>query len=163
MAYTTEAKVKSQLKDIKIDDDTTPSTSDISTFISEEEAEINARLSEMYITPVTGTESVKILSKVATLKVAARVTRILEVEDAGEGKNRPAATAWATEAERLLSNVLPTYRDLSGGKVTRARPVMPLPDATINKGVPGISASVTKGQTAVDSTKATFTKGADNW
>ncbi len=117
----------------------------------------------MYVTPVTGANSLLILSKVATLKVSHRITKIIEIEDAGDGKDRAASANMWKEAERILMNTLPEIVDLGGGKVTRRRPLMPLPDAPINKGVPGITNAVSKTQKATPTGGATFVKGADNW
>ena len=167
MSYSTVAKVQAMLKGASITSSTNPNLTDLAVFIAEEEAEINSRLSEIYSVPIIEAGSplaFAIVSKISTLKISARVKSIIQVQGESEDKVRSPAYAWAKEADEMLKNCLPTYSD-SNGKTVRVRAVMPLPDATINKGQPGIGNAVSTssalgvGRTSRD----TFQRNRDNW
>jgi hypothetical protein len=80
MAYTTEALIESEFKSVDFGASTAITSSDITEFISQEESLLNARLSGRYVMPTTGTEAVKIMRRLSTMMIKARVLDILEVK-----------------------------------------------------------------------------------
>lgn len=163
MAYTDTAKIKAMLKDVKITSSTSPATTDVNQFIVEEEAVINGMLSEIYVTPITGAQSVAILSKVATLKVSQRIKDVIQIQGEGDGKDRDAFTNWSVMADKIMKDLLPTAK-ISGGKSLSLKPKVYLTDATLNKGHHGRDNSIIKsGPPTSTATKATFVKGVDGW
>lgn len=154
MAYTTVDQVQGQFRSIVFATDTDVTIAEINQFIAEEEAVINSRLTEYYVTPVTANvDALNILSKVATLMVSHRVRAILQTE-----KRDELLSNWKKEAMDIMLRILP-----EGDKL---RPYMPLPGATLSKGFPMIHDSVvsTRGSTDENGDKrGKFHVNQDEW
>jgi len=156
MAYTTVDKIKSMFRSIKIESTgTSVITSEVENWISEIEASVNAKLKAYYVTPITGTESLKILSLIITYKVAHIIKTVLEMTSENSDKNQEAQTNLDLKADKMLEEILPKWNDDSN---RFDPPIMPLPDAVI-VAVPPSGASIVSSQ----SLTPTFTKGGDNW
>ena len=162
MAYTTEAKIKGMFRNIQIlaatgteENDTAITLEEVATFISEADAEIDAKLNLYYVTPVTGVESLKILSTISTYKVSHRIKTILELVQPVSDKEQQVQTNLEMKASALLEDVIPHYD--AQYKVWKPA-VAKLPDAVEKEYAPS-TGSIFSSAVNVP----IFTKGGDNW
>lgn len=119
MAYATRDQIAAEFKDISFTSSTPVSDTQVDDFISRVEAMVNAKVGQRYETPVTGTESVKILREIVVNLVADKVRDIVEVksvpkEDLEQGARQRTGTL---EAKRMLKQIVEHE--------------LPLPDATL--------------------------------
>lgn len=81
MAYATVSDIESEFKNLSVSlGEDALSASEISEFIEQEEAVINATVSNRYEIPVTGTEALKIMKSISIAYVAYRVATILNLK-----------------------------------------------------------------------------------
>lgn len=85
-AYASVNDVKSEFKNLTISTDTPITTSEVNSFIDQEEAYVNSRLSGLYEIPITGTESLKIMKMITVWCVADRIREIMQVKNISEPK-----------------------------------------------------------------------------
>ncbi len=156
MAYTTVAQVKSMFRSLKIESaNTAVITSEVDGWISAQDAIIDAKLGSYYETPITGTESLKIIELISRYKVAHIIKTVLELSQPNSDKTQEGQTNLDEKANEMIADLLPT----KGSKGEYIRPVMPLSDAS-KKSMAPATASIT----AYNSdNEPTFTKGGDNW
>jgi len=156
MAYTTEAKVKAMFRGIDIEAaDTVITDSTLADFISEADAEIDGKLNAYYVTPITGTEALKIVGKISKLKVAHVIKGILEVTQPNLDQVQGLQGNLDKQADDLLKDALPKWN--KGAKRFDV-PVMRLTDAG-TKDISPISGSVFKSSEHTP----TIIKGGNNW
>ena len=81
MAYATNSDIKSEFKNISFDlaDDAVTDT-EVDEFIEQEEAIINATVSNRYEIPLTGTEALKVMKSISIAYVAYRVAKIINLK-----------------------------------------------------------------------------------
>jgi len=153
MAYTTKALVQSMFRNLAVEaTGTVVIDSEMTQFIEDADAEIDAKLGQYYVTPITGTESLKIVGVISRYKAAHVIKTILEVnEQRSDNETQDVQTNLDIKANRLLADLLKRYD----------KPAMPLPDAEA-LGMPPESATLFSTQTTSE-TVPTFTKGGDNW
>lgn len=157
MAYTTIAKVQALFRNLQVDVDTAVTTDEVTEMISEVDAEIDAKLSDHYEVPITGTEALKIVGKIARLKVAHLIKTVLESTNELSDREQDVQTNLEKKADKMLKDIIPTWD--SSARVW-VEPTMQLTDATRKQKSPrtgnlfGSSSS---------STSATIKKGGDNW
>ncbi len=159
-AYTTLTKVKAMFRKL----DTTSANAavtdaEIEVFISEADAEINGALYPYYETPITGVESLKIMSKISTFKVAHIVKTILEQNNQIADVEQDVQTNLEKKAELMLKKLVPVY-NTSGNYYKPA--LMVLSDAVQKDFGPGKAAKFKVGNSA-DPTFPTFKKGTPSW
>jgi len=80
MAYATTANIASEFKNITFDATSAVTDTEVSSFIEQEEAVIDATISNRYEVPVTGTEALKIMKSISIAFVAYRVAKILNLK-----------------------------------------------------------------------------------
>ncbi|MGY5854064.1 MAG: phage protein Gp36 family protein [Candidatus Thorarchaeota archaeon] len=80
MAYATTANIASEFKNITFDATSAVTDTEVSSFIEQEEAVIDATISNRYEVPITGTSALKILKSVSIAFVAYRVAKILNLK-----------------------------------------------------------------------------------
>lgn len=80
MAYAADTDIQAEFKSITFSGNASVSTADVTEFISQEEAALNAAVSTVYATPITSTNGVKIMKLMTTLMVKARIMDILPVK-----------------------------------------------------------------------------------
>lgn len=80
-AYSANADIVNEFKSLDITSGVIDSTK-IDEFIDQSDAYINGRIGLVYKTPVTGTESLKILKNISIGLVAERIARILKTKSA---------------------------------------------------------------------------------
>jgi len=156
MAYTTETRVKAWFRDLEIDAaNTDVTTAALAEWIEEVEAEIDAKLSNYYVTPITGTESLKIVRKISTMKVAHIIKTVLEVTEQVSDNKQEVQTNLDKKADKMIEDLLPKWNKDAD---RFDEPVMPLPDAT------RINVSPVGGSVMASSTHdPTIEKGGNNW
>lgn len=76
MAYSTVAQVASEFKNITFSATTSITESEVERFIDESDALIDAKLSQVYVTPVTGTVSLLVVQQISIWFSAQRVRDI---------------------------------------------------------------------------------------
>jgi len=167
MPYTTLAKVKSMFRGITISADTgNESTNtavteeDVAEFIAEADAEIDARLNRYYVTPITGTEALKVVGTISKYKVAHMIKTILEATSSNSDKEQDVQTNLEKKANRLLEDITPTFKSVGSGG-TWIEPVIDLVDATRKPSSPR-DASVF-GTNYAGVRTPTITRGGNNW
>jgi len=160
MAYTTKALVQSMFRNLAVEaTGTVVIDSEMTQFIEDADAEIDAKLGQYYVTPITGTESLKIVGVISRYKAAHVIKTILEVnEQRSDNETQDVQTNLDIKANRLLADLLPKFNRTSK---RYDKPAMPLPDAEA-LGMPPESATLFSTQTTSE-TVPTFTKGGDNW
>lgn len=80
MPYATSTDISSEFKGIDFGSATTVTAAEVAQFIEQEEAVINAAVSNRYEIPITGTGSLKILKSISIAYVAWRVAEILNLK-----------------------------------------------------------------------------------
>jgi hypothetical protein len=80
MAYATSSDIAAQFKNITFGAGKAITDTEVDSFIEQEEAVINATISNRYEVPTTGTEAVKILKNISVAYVAFRVATILNLK-----------------------------------------------------------------------------------
>ena len=161
--YTTKDKVLSMFRDIRVEaTDTVITDSEIAQFISEADAEINAKLNKFYQTPIDSgdsPESFLILGRISKLKVAHTMKTILEMQKQSSDKEQDVQTNLEKKADQLLSDLLPTFN-------TKANrwddAIMPLPDA-VAKALSPTTDGLFNSNSLNTSTEPVFKKNGDNW
>lgn len=164
MAYATVDQIRSMFRQIKISaatgDDSTETvvtTEDVDEFIEEVESELNAKLSLYYITPITGTESLKIMRRIVRMKVSHIIKGVLEVQDAE--KTQDVQADLDKKANKMIETLLPQENPVT--RITDP-PKMPLPDADVKETSPR-NGSLFKTSVSGTTVEPTITKGGNNW
>jgi len=80
MAYTNKNEIQADFKDITFDNESNVKSSDVTQFIVEADALINAYVGKVYAVPVTTGDGKNLLKLCSRSLVAARIKRILEVK-----------------------------------------------------------------------------------
>ena len=160
MAYTTAAKVKTMFRDIQIDaatgndeTETAVTTETVDELIAEHTAFIDGRLSEYYITPITGTTSLVIVGRICKLLVAYDIKLILESIDNFTDKKQDVQGNLRKQALEMLDNIMPNW---DGDEWVD--PMIQLPDASRQSISPKSSSLF-----ASNGGTVTIKKGGDNW
>jgi hypothetical protein len=154
--YTSRANVQSLFRDLEVDAaNTVIIESELDDIISEVEAEIDAKLYDFYVVPVTGTESIKILGKIARMKAGHLVKTILEAQEELSDKTQTVQSNLELRADELLNQIIPTWDAKCCEWVD---PRMPLTDAT-RKQVSPVSGSIFNSNTRTPTIKI----GGNNW
>lgn len=109
MAYTTEALVKAEFREISIGASTLVTSSDVTEFISQADAEVNAAVAVKYEVPIDATEhpySFPLVRQASTWLVAHRVGQILQIKSIVEQVNQEGAViSLRDRAEKMLEAI----------------------------------------------------------
>lgn len=112
MAYATVSDVESEFKDLDFSlANSKVSSAEVTTFIGQADAEITARISKKYTTPIVeadSPESFKILKMISVWIVADRVSDILEIKrvTSDEAKLAVRPESSARKARKLLDDIV---------------------------------------------------------
>ena len=160
MAYTTSTKVKTMFRDIQIEaatgdaeTETAVTTETVDELIAEHDAFIDGRLSEYYVTPITGTTALVIVGRISKLLVAYDIKLILESIDSFSDKKQDVQGNLRKQALEMLNNIMPKWE---GDEWTD--PLIQLPDADRTSISPKSSSLF-----ASNAGTVTIKKGGDNW
>jgi phage gp36-like protein len=80
MAYATAADISAEFKNITFDANSAVTDTEVTAFIAQEEAGINAVISNRYETPITGANSLLVMANISIAYVAFRVAKILNLK-----------------------------------------------------------------------------------
>ena len=154
MAYTSPDEVIEMFRDLKIGNDTAVKSDTLDRWIARQDAYIDSRLAEYYLTPITGDESLKIVGLIATYKVAHMVKTVLELTSENSDKNQDVQGNLDKKAEEMLDRLLPK----KGKNGELLPPVMDLVDASKKPASPTTASTF-----SLQSQTPTFIKGGSNW
>jgi hypothetical protein len=132
MAYSTNSEISGEFKGITFSSTTTPNTTDIDRFITEADAEINARVGMKYSVPITlGASPIAfaILRQISVQLVAGRMKRILEVK-----QTSPDLAKQDGQSKDIAKIARDMLKEIVLG-------TLPLPDATLLSSGDGVSSS----------------------
>jgi hypothetical protein len=145
MAYSTVSNIQDEFKSVTFSASSTPTDTAVGRFITEADAEIDARIGLRYDTPVTGANSIIILRQISIGLVAQRVKDILRI------------TTGSASAEQL-------HRDRDLAKEARKK----LDDIVDGKLLLSDATAASSGQgvysfNVANEEEHTFEKGVDQW
>ena len=108
MGYATSAQCTGEFKDLTVGASTAISSTDVTGFIADADAEINTILSVKYQTPITGTEALIVMKMVEVWLVKQRIQDILSVKSgvpaAEQGADGKGYRQMALELLKKLTN-----------------------------------------------------------
>ena len=112
MSYATAADIQSEFKSVEFSANTSVTTTEIESFIAQQEASINASLSKLYEVPVVNADDILIIQSIVIRCVKARVSTILETKS--PSKETDQEPAWMimyreakAELKRIVTGVMP--------------------------------------------------------
>lgn len=145
MAYAVNADVINEFKALVTSGGAAITTTKIDEWITQAEGLINGMISNKYVTPVTGTESVKILKMITIWLVADRIKEILKVKNVNEDVDQ------GVKDGSLYKRALDMLKDISKG-------TLPLTDATLLSSQDGL-----RSYAADVGLEYTFKRNTDQW
>lgn len=112
MAYSVEANIQAEFKNLPISSTTNISSADVASFITQADALINSYVSKRYTAPVTSGEGLELLKMLSIAIVAERIRGILQV------KKSPASDA-DQSVRRMMSmkEIIKMLEDIASGDV----------------------------------------------
>lgn len=118
MAYTTVDNIRSMFRNIAIKPDTgneqtntVVTEEDVERWIEEVDAEIDGFLVDYYAVPIVGPESLKIIRRVSTYKVAHIIKTVLEAKDELSDKDQKTQTNLENKANEILKKIVPSWNE----------------------------------------------------
>ena len=147
MAYVTEALIEAEFKDIDFNASSAVTTSDITEFITQEEALLNAQVGTVYSVPIASASSpisFNICRLASTLMVKARILDILYVKSNTEADQENTGDAIRLVAQGMIDKILSK--------------TLLLYDATLAVGSGGVSSYASENSYA-----GKFTMDDDQW
>jgi hypothetical protein len=120
MAYCTYIDVQSDFKDITLSTTSSITIAEVSQFINEASALIDAKVSLKYVTPITGTYSLLLMKYIARNLVANRIKRILNVKTGDEKLNQKAEETDDISLMQKLQDILDLKLRLSDATLLNA-------------------------------------------
>lgn len=155
MAYTTKDDVLAMFRDLKVEaTGTAVVEATLTNWIARQDAYINARLSEYYVTPITGAESLKIVNLIASYKVAHMIKGVLELTSSNSDMQQDVQGNLDKKAEEMLDKLLP--KKGKNGEIMP--PLMELIDASKKPSSPKNASGL-----VISTSGPTFTKNGNNW
>lgn len=106
MAYSTQAQIQGEFKDVTFTASTAVTDTEVAELISQTDAEIDARLSVRYVVPVTGPTSLLLLRTISIYITAARVSKIIEVKTGESDRDQPRRVEERNTALRMLQEII---------------------------------------------------------
>lgn len=106
MAYATASDIESMFKNISFGASSTITSTEISSFIDESDAIIDAHVSNRYVTPVTGTVALNLLRRISKMLTAHQVKLVLESKNISPELNQDVTgTSLEAVALKLLDKI----------------------------------------------------------
>lgn len=108
MAYTSAALVQAEFKSITFSATTAITSDDVTEFIAQEEALLDAKVSKKYSTPITApAAALSVMKMIATLYVKARILDILAVKTGDQKTEQGVSGASLREkADKLVEGIV---------------------------------------------------------
>ncbi len=146
MSYAEVSDIQSEFKSINFSEsDASVGTTEVEDFISQSDAEIDARISVKYSVPVTaGASALLLLKQISTWLVASRIKYILEVKNVRAEIDQDVKTDMASLARKMLDQI-------AAGDI-------PLIGATLASSDSGVKSYVSS-----NNIERVFYKDEDNW
>jgi hypothetical protein len=144
MSYATADQITGEFADVTFSTTTKVTTTDITRFLAEADAEINTRLSSRYAVPITGTEALVLMGMIETWLVKHRVANIMAVKI-------PVTKAAQGGETDLRQQALDMLQAMVEGK-------MSLSDAPLASSSAGV-----KSYAADNDLEHTFQRGENQW
>ena len=119
MAYSTNADVQSEFKNLTYTSNGITSA-EVDEFISQEDAYIDGMVGGKYATPITGSESLKIIKTISIYLVANRVKTILAVKTGISKTEQDSVSSLASIAKEKLKMIREGTLILSDATLARA-------------------------------------------
>ena len=149
MAYSIYTDVQSEFKGLTLSATSKVTITEVTEYISQEDAKIDAKLSIRYSTPITGTEALKLVKKISIDFTAYRISKILNLKTdvpLPDGRIIQVLNNSGSYKESMKF-----LDELASGKV-------PLPDATLNSPGPVVSS-----YNATNSIEPIFKRDTKQW
>lgn len=118
MAYTTFAQVQEDFKDMAFTSTSNVRDTDVTQFIKEHDALINAKVGQVYVVPITTGEGLDLMSLLSRSLTAARIKRIMEVkQEKSIDANQNVVSTLLTPKEvmKILDDISKKNMVLDGG------------------------------------------------
>lgn len=145
MAYCTVAQVEAEFKDVTFGPTTAVTSTDVTRFIEESDAEINGYIGSKYVVPIDATESLKVVRRISILIVTDRIKEILRVKTGDDKVDQ------ATRGGQLRAQAMAMLKAVLSSQIK-------LSDAVLNDSGDGVSSF------AVDhGLEFEWQKGVDQW
>ena len=114
-SYTSLQAVQAEFKSVQFTALTTITSTDVEGFIAEEEAHLDGEISAVYSVPVTGSQAVSIMKKLATMRVKARILDILPVKTGkGDADQGAPGDGLREQVEKTLTKIIEKKMILPG-------------------------------------------------
>jgi len=145
MAYSVYTDVASEFKSVTFSSTTAVTDSEVTEFISQIDAWIDGILYSKYETPITGTESLKILKMLSIGLTVQRLIPILRVKTGSEGLDQ--------ETQSVVTRATDILKEIKSNKIV-------LSDATARTTNQGFKSFTNDNSDTID---YTFKSGTDQW
>jgi hypothetical protein len=120
LAYSTVSEIESDFKDLTFTTTSNVKTADVTQFIVEADALINAYVGTVYTVPLTAGEGLSLLKLLCRSLVAARVKRIMEVkQDKNTDPNQAVIGVLLSPSQvmKILTDIQASVLKLDGGEL----------------------------------------------
>lgn len=144
MSYATEAEISSEFKNVEFSATTSVKTAEVTRFLAEASALIDAKVGMRYVTPVTNASDLLILKTICIDIVTARIKRILDVKTGKTETEQGVKGSVEGAALKMLS-------EISNGN-------LPLQNSELINESSGVYSYA-----ASNGLEHTFKKGEDQW
>lgn len=145
MSYCITSDIQSEFRKITFSTGTDVTTAEVTEFITQADAKINAYLSVKYQVPITGTNALIVIKQFSIELVANRIKRILQMKT-GKTETEQEAGGMRTDTQ-----IYTELKDIAAGKIK-------LTDATLASSYDGI-----KSYTSSNTVEKTFDQGIEQW
>lgn len=118
MAYTTYTEVQDDFKDITFTTTTNVKDTDVTQFIKEHDALINAKVGQVYVVPITTGDGLELLKLLSRSLTTARIKRLMEVkQEKSVDANQNVVSTLLTPKEvmKILDDISKKNMVLDGG------------------------------------------------
>ena len=112
MSYATASDIQSEFKSVEFSTNTSVTLDEITAFINQQEASINASLSKLYEVPIANADDILVIQSIVIRCVKARVSTILETKS--PSKETDQEPAWMimyreakAELKRIVTGIMP--------------------------------------------------------
>ena len=106
MAYCQTEDVQAEFKSLPLKSTAVFNTNKVERFIAESDAEIDARLSGVYETPITGDVALIIIRTISIWLTAGRLRDILQIKDGEDADRKDEGVDYTAKAHKMLADII---------------------------------------------------------
>lgn len=106
MAYASESDIESEFKDLDFSSSSAVTSNEVIQFLSDADAEINARLNGRYTVPITGTVALSIVKVMEIYLVKHRILEILKVKTGRAPEEQEGSKTYREMALDMIKDIL---------------------------------------------------------